>query len=84
MSKKKVTFTITGPGGSITGQELTSLMANAFGCNESGSIDERIIKDNLEIKSGEKLVYKLVIEKKYTQEQINSMPESDGDINYPP
>lgn len=81
--EKKITFKLVGESGSwMVGQNLEDVIAAVFGCNNDGSITEEQVKEIFgDLEDDEEITYKIVIQKKYTQEELDNMPESDGDIH---
>lgn len=79
--EKLITFKLIGPNGWIVDTDLRNLCQAVFGCNSDRSITGKQIKDVYpNFADGEKINFKLVVEKKYTQKQLDKLPESDGDI----
>lgn len=81
--EKQITFTLEGPNGSITGTDPIELLKTVFGCTEGGTQIDPDEKEGLfnGLKEDEFYEYKLIVEKKYTEEDLIKMTESDGDIH---
>lgn len=72
MSKKIITFKLKGPEGFIIGKNPSDLFAACFGDPPNDNFGY--------LEDGEKVKYTLTVEKKYTEEDLEKMPESDGEI----
>lgn len=81
--EKVITFTIEGPAGSITCEDPKTLMEILFGTGDfpHTSCNETIQELFGDLKEDEKVEYNIVVEKRFTQHEIDTMPESDGDIH---
>lgn len=75
MEEKVLTFTVEASGGSVTGTDIVPLMEMLFGN------DKKWLEDSFGYLEGEESeVITIRIEKKFTQKELDEMPESDGDI----
>jgi len=85
MSKeeKVITFTIHGPSGSVTATDPKTLIEMLFGTGDFPHVScPSTIQEMFgDMEEHEKTEYRLVVEKRFTQEEIDNMPESDGDIS---
>jgi hypothetical protein len=81
--EKLVTFKITSPsGGFMISHNMADLLTGTFGCDNDGTISPATIEaSGIEIDDDEEIEYTITIEKKYTQKELDEMPESDGDIH---
>lgn len=82
MSEEKViTCTVSTSVGSITATDPKTLTDILFG--SEGNINCReTIKDLFDhLEENESEVYTLTFEKRFTQKELDEMPESDGDIH---
>lgn len=70
--EKIKTYTIAHPDGEeiITGTDLKTLMESI--CDDNGQLDEDFVEE------GETIEYKIIVQKKYTAEEIDALPEYDG------
>ena len=84
MSQEKViTFTIYGPGGSVTSSDPKTLIEMLFGTGDFPHVScPQTIEDTFgHLTETKKVIYTLEVEKKITAEELEMLPESDGDIN---
>lgn len=83
MEEKIITFTITGPGGSVTGEDPKTLIEMLFGVGDYPHVScPTTIQDCFgDLNPSEIVEYTLKVEKRFTREELESFPESDGDIN---
>lgn len=81
--EKLITFSIVSPTGSyIIDTDLRNVCQAVFGCNNDRSITAEQINEIIpDTEDDEAIEYKIVIEKRYTQKDLDNMPESDGDIH---
>lgn len=81
--EKKITFTLKGPNGSIIGEDPIQLLYAVFGCEKGGAFILEENKQELfgELEEHEVYEYKIIVEKRYTDDDLEKMGESDGDIH---
>lgn len=82
MEKKVLTFTIEGPSGSVTAADPKTLIEMMFGSGDYPHVSSPDTLNQMsdEIEECGPVVFKLTAEKRFTQKEIDEMPESDGDI----
>lgn len=82
-NEKIITCTISTGSGSITSTDPKTLIEILFGTGDFPHVSCPSTINSLfgELEDGEKEVYTLTFEKRFTQEEIDNLPESDGDIH---